>query len=88
MTMNTYTDERLLDKAGAVELLPTLPLDSPGATTEPTKSAPTKPTTSASDGATNNSGVPSYVPLKPGKSAHPNQRRNENPGKPRISRGF
>ena len=29
LTMNTYTDRRLLDVAGAVELLPDLPLDGP-----------------------------------------------------------
>jgi integrase len=38
LTMRTYTDERLLDSAGAVQLLPDLPLDTEG-TSEPEKAS-------------------------------------------------
>ncbi|EMI58129.1 integrase-recombinase protein [Rhodopirellula sallentina SM41] len=64
LTMNTYTDERLLDQAGAVERLPTIPLggDDQSGTDEPPTPALDRGTGTA-DGA---KFVPLPVPLKSG----------------------
>lgn len=61
LTMNTYTDPRLLDVAGAVELLPNLPLD--GRTNRDTAKA------TGTDGRAGASpSLPPMLPLAAGKS--------------------
>ena len=78
LTMNTYTDDRLLDQAAAVELLPTLRI--PGATEESLVAPTVAPESdilsrfrSKRDNMTDDSDV---------------IRTRKNPGKDRVSRGF
>ena len=60
LTMNTYTDPRLLDVAGAVELLPSLPLDAGDSQSELTTAKAT-----GTDGREASPLLPPMLPLNP-----------------------
>ncbi len=63
LTMNTYTDPKLLDIAGAVEALPWFPLDG-GATLEPDAARAT-----GTDGSSSSQFAPEFAPT-PDKACH------------------